>query len=279
MLYTIKCTCLNLSFLEKAVVQVVYCQVKEQIIFSNLQNFYSALHVKQLPSSLSWQNNILPKIKWKWSHSVVSDSANPGTVAYRIPHPWDFPVKSTGVGCHLFLQDIFPTQGWNSGLLKCKQTLYLLSHQGNQMVFTSQSVCCVWLFETHGLQYARLLCTSPTPRAYLNSCPLSQCCHPNISSSVVPFSSCLKIFEVSESFPISHFCASGGQNIGVSASATVLLMNIQDWFLSGWTGWILQSKGFSRVFSNITVKKYQFFSAQQSLESNTHMHTWLLEKP
>ena len=140
MLYTIKCTCLNLSFLEKAVVQVVYCQVKEQIIFSNLQNFYSALHVKQLPSSWSWQNNILPKIKWKWSHSVVSDSANPGTVAYRIPHPWDFPVKSTGVGCHLFLRDIFPTQGWNSGLLKCKQTLYLLSHQGNQMVFTSQSV-------------------------------------------------------------------------------------------------------------------------------------------
>ena len=107
----------------------------------------------------------------------------------------------------------------------------------------------------HGLQHARPPCPSPTPRVYSNLCPLSPWCHPTISSSVVPSSSCL------QSFP-----ASGGQSIGVSASTSVLPMNIQDWFPLGWTGWIsLQSKGFSRVFSNTTVQKHQFFGAQFSL--------------
>ena len=117
----------------------------------------------------------------------------------------------------------------------------------------------------HGLQYTRLPCLSPTPGTYSNSCPLSLWCHPTISSSVIPFSSYLQSFPASGSFPMSQFFTSGGQSIGVSASTSVLPMNIQDRFLLGWTGWIsLQSKGLSRVFSNTTVQKHQFISAQLS---------------
>ena len=106
----------------------------------------------------------------------------------------------------------------------------------------------------HELQHARLPCPSPTPGACSNSCPLSRWCHSTISSSVIPFSFCLQSFPVSGSFPMSQFFTSGGQSIGVSASASVLPMNIQDWFPLGWTGWIsLQSKGLSRVFFNTTV--------------------------
>ena len=108
----------------------------------------------------------------------------------------------------------------------------------------------------HGLQHARLPCPSPTPRAYSNSCPLSRQCHSTISSSVVPFSSCLQSFLASDFFPMSQFFTSGGQSIGVSALASVLPMNIQDWFPLGLTGWIsLQSKGPWRVYSNITSSK------------------------
>ena len=117
-----------------------------------------------------------------------------------------------------------------------------------------------------GLQHARPPCPSPTPRVYSNWCPLSQWCYPNISSSVVPFSSHLQSFPALGSFPRSQFFPSGGWSIGISASAWVLPMNIQDWFPLGWTGWIsLQSKGLSRVFSNTTVEKHQFFSAQLPL--------------
>ena len=113
----------------------------------------------------------------------------------------------------------------------------------------------------HGLQDA-----SPVPGVYSNSCPLSWQCHPTTSSSVIPFSSCLQSFPASGSFPMSQLFTSGGQSIGVSAPASVLPMNIQDWFPLGWTGWIsLQSKGLSRVFSNTTVQKHQFFSTQLSL--------------
>ena len=108
----------------------------------------------------------------------------------------------------------------------------------------------------HGLQHTRPPCSSPTPRAYPNSCPLSRWCHPTISSSVVPFSSCLQSFPESGSFPMSQLFAWGGQSNRVSASASVFPMNIQDWFPLGWTGLIsLQSKGLSRVFSYSTVKK------------------------
>ena len=123
-------------------------------------------------------------------------------------------------------------------------------------------------------------CPSTTPGAYSNSCPLSWWCHPTISSSVVPFSSHLQSLPASGSFPMSQFFISGGQNFRVSASASVLPMSIQDWFLLGLTGWSsLQSKGLSRAFSNSTVQKHQFFSAQLSLWSNSHIHTWLLVKP
>jgi len=111
----------------------------------------------------------------------------------------------------------------------------------------------------HGLQHARPPCSSPTPGAYSNSCPLSQWCHPSISSSVISFSR-PQSFPASGSFPITQFFASGGQSIGVSASTSVFPMNAQDWSPLGWTGWIsLQSKGLSRVFSNTTVQKHQFF--------------------
>ena len=132
--------------------------------------------------------------------------------------------------------------------------------------------------QPHGLQHARLPCSSPTPGVYPSPCPLSWWCHPTISSSVVPFSSCPQSFRASGSFPMSRFFTSGGQSIGVSASASGLPKNIKDWFPFGWTGWIsLQSKGLSRVFSNTTVQKHQFFSSQLSLWSNSHIHTWLLE--
>ena len=118
----------------------------------------------------------------------------------------------------------------------------------------------------HELQHTRPPSPSPTPRVHPNPCPSSWWCHPTISSSVVPFSSCPQSFPASGSFPMSQHFASGGQNIGVSASTSVLPMNIQDWSPLGWTGWIsLQSKGLSRVFSNTTVQKHQFFSAQLSL--------------
>ena len=117
----------------------------------------------------------------------------------------------------------------------------------------------LWL---HGLQHTRPPCPSPTPRVYPNSCPLSRWCHSTISSSVIPFSSCLQSFPASGSFQMSQFFTSGGQSIGVSASASLLPMNIQDWLPLGWTSSIsLQS----RVFSNTTVQKHQFFGAQLSL--------------
>ena len=124
-----------------------------------------------------------------------------------------------------------------------------------------QSFSRVWL-QPHGLQHSRLPCPSPTPGAGSNLCPSSQWCHPTISSSVVPFSF-LQCFPASGAFPVNQLFVSDGQSIGVSASTSVLPVNIQDWFPLGWTGWIsLQFKGLSRVFSKTTVQKYQFFSAQ-----------------
>ena len=131
--------------------------------------------------------------------------------------------------------------------------------------------------QPHGLQHARPPCPSPTPGASSNSCPLSRCCHPTISFSVVPLSFCLQSFPTSGSFKWAVLCVSS-QTIVISASASVLPMNIQDWFPLGWTGWIsLLSTGLSRVFSNNTVQKHQFFNTQLSLWSNSHIHTWLLE--
>ena len=140
-------------------------------------------------------------------------------------------------------------------------------YMGMNILFSSFSCSVVsdsvWL---HGLQHARPPSPSPTLRVYSNSCPLSRWCHPTISPSVIPFSSWPRSFPASGSFQMSQLLASGGQSIGVSASTSVLLMNIQDWFPLGWTGWIFfQSKGLSRVFFNTTVQKQQFFGAQLSL--------------
>ena len=132
----------------------------------------------------------------------------------------------------------------------------------------------------HEPQNARPPCPSPTPGVQPNPCPSSRWYHPTISSSVIPFSSCPQSFPTSGSFPMSGLFTSGSQNIGVSASTSVLPMNTQEWFPLGWTGWIsLQSQGLSRVFFNTTAKMHQFFGTQISLESNSHIHTWPLGKP
>ena len=132
----------------------------------------------------------------------------------------------------------------------------------------------------HESQQARPPCPSPTPGVHSNSRPSSQWCHPAISSSVIPFSSCLQSLPASGSFQMSQLFASGGQNIGVSASASVLPKNIQGWSPLEWTGWIsLQSKGLTRVFSNTRVQRHQFFGTQLSSQSNSHIHAGPLEKP
>ena len=129
--------------------------------------------------------------------------------------------------------------------------------------------------QPHGLQHARLPCPSPSPRACSNSCLLSWWYHPTISSSIVPCSSCPQSFPASRSFLMSQLFAWGGQNTGASASVSVLPVNIQDWFPLGLSGLI---QGLSRVFSNTTLPKHQFFSTQPSLWSNSHIHTCPLKK-
>ena len=129
--------------------------------------------------------------------------------------------------------------------------------------------------QPHGLHHTRLPCRSPTPRAYSNSCPLSQWCHPTISTSVIPLFSHLQSLPASRSLQMSQFFATGSQRFGVSALASVLPMNIQDWFPLEWTSWIsLQSKGLSRVFSNTTVQKHQFFGTQLYSPTFTFMHDY-----
>ena len=149
--------------------------------------------------------------------------------------------------------------------------------------FSSVQLSCSVVSDSlppYGLQHVRPPCPSPTPGVYSNSCALSRWCHPTISSSVIPFSSCLQSFPASGSFTRKQFFASGGQSIRASASASGLPMNIQDWFPLGLTDLIsLQSKGLSRVLSNTRVQKHQFFDTQLSLWSNSHIHIWLLEKP
>ena len=163
-------------------------------------------------------------------------------------------------------------------LLLCHSLEFNSSSKNSFLLQFSCSVVSNSL-QPHEPQHARLPCLSPTPEVHPNPCPLSWRCHPAISSTVVPFS-CSQSFPASGSFQMNQLFASGGQNIGVPASTSVLPMNTQDWSTLGWTGWIsLQSKGLSRVFSNTTVQKHQFFGAQLSSQSNSHIHTWPLEKP
>ena len=154
-----------------------------------------------------------------------------------------------------------------------------LFHSGISSVQFSRSVMSDSLWP-HELQHARPPCPSPAPGVHSNSRPSSPWCHPAISSSVIPFSFWPQSLPALESFPVSQLFAWGGQSIGVSALASFLPKNTQDWSPLGWTGWIsLQSMGLSRVFSNTTVQKHQFFGAQLSSQSNSHIHTWLLENP
>ena len=156
--------------------------------------------------------------------------------------------------------------------------IYFPSYSVLKQSLSSVTQLCLTL-GPHGLQHARLPCPSPTLGTCSNSCPSSQWCHPTISSSVIPFSSHLQSFPASRSFPMSQFFALGGQSIGASASAWVLPMDIQDWFPLGLNGLIsLQYKGLTRIFSNNTVQKHQFFTTQLSLWSKSYIHTWLLEK-
>ena len=170
---------------------------------------------------------------------------------------------------------------WSQWLVKwIRNHGYMRAHSFSSVQFSqfSHSVVSDTL-RPHESQHARLPCLSPTPRVHSISCSSSQCCHPTISFSVIPFSSCLQSFPASGSFLVSLFFTSGGQSTEVSASASILPTNIQDWFPLGLTGWIsLQSKGLSRVFSNTTVQMHQFFGTQTSLWSSFNIHNWLLEK-
>ena len=179
----------------------------------------------------------------------------------RLLCPWGSPGKNTGVGCHDLLQGIFPTQS------------------SNPLLFSSvQSLNHVRLFVTPWLA-AYQASLSIIYSRISNLHPSTWWCHPAISSSVVPFSSCPQSLPASESFPVSQLCAWGDQSTGVSALASFLPKKSQGWSPLGWTGWIsLQSKGLARVF-NTTVQKHQFFGTQLSSQSNSHIHTWPLEKP
>ena len=162
---------------------------------------------------------------------------------------------------------------------KCKMqhTIYL---KHNHQFIPVQSLRPVRFFATHDLQHAKPPCPSPSPGVHSNPRPSSWWCHPAISSSVVSFTSCPQSLPASDSFPMSQHFVWGGQSTGVSGLASILPKNTQDWSPLEWTGWIpLQSKGLSRVFSNTTVQKHQFFGAQLSSQSNSHIHTWLLKKP
>ena len=154
-------------------------------------------------------------------------------------------------------------------------------HQWIEVCSSVQFSCSVVSdsLQPHESQHARPPCPSPTPGVHSDSHPPSRWCHPAISSSVIPFSSCPQSLPASGSFPMSQLFAKGGQSTGVSALASVLPMKTQDWSPLGWTVWIsLQSKGLSRVFSNTTVQKHPFFGTQLSSPSNSHIHIWLLEK-
>ena len=223
------------------------------------------------------------------------------------------------MGCHFLLQVIFPSQGSNLSLQHWQVDSLPMSHQGSpplkymclkqkleqksespgglmKTLITGCHLENFWFLQfisvqfSHSVisdslqpyepQHARPPCPSPTPRVHPNPCPSSWWCHPTISSSVIPFSSCPQSFPASGSFQMRQLFTSDGQSIGVSASASVHPVNTQDWSPLEWTGWIsLQSKGLSRVFSNTTVQKHQFFSTQPSSQSNSRIHTWPLEKP
>ena len=208
---------------------------------------------------------------------TTMDCSPPGSFSLWDLHKHSYPSKSTVVGCCFLLQGIFLAQESNLCLLLLAGKFFTTEPISSVQFSRSVVSDSLW---PHESQHARPPCPSPTPGVHPNPCPSSQWCHPAISSSVVPFSSCPRSLPASGSFPVNQLFAWGGQSIGVSASISVLPMNTQDWFALGWTGLLsLQSKELSRVFSNDRVQKHQFFGTQPSSPSNSHIHTWLLEKP
>ena len=216
-------------------------------------------------------------------HSIPGSRRSPG-VGNGTPLKYCCLVNSMGIGAWQFI--VYGATKNQTQLCTYTHTqTHTCTHTGYSYVLwqvpsvqSSHSVLSDSLWP-HESQHARPPCPSPTPWVYSNSCPSSWWCHPAISSTAVPFSSCPQSLSTSGTFPMSQLFTWGGQSIGVSASASVLPMNTQDWSL-GWISWIpLQSKGLSRVFSNTTVQKHQFFGAQIFSQSNSHIHTWPLEKP
>ena len=187
---------------------------------------------------------------------------------YPLIHWWILRMFSCFSSCDNVTRNLgTPISLWDPAFTFGKKNIYIYKFLDHMRIqFSSvQSLSHVWLFVIPGL-HARPPCPSPTPGIYPNSCPLSRWCHPTISCSIVSFASCLQSFPKSGPFQMSQLFISGGQNIGVSASTSVLPMKIQDWSPLGWTGWIsLQFKGLSRIFSNTTVQKHQLFCAQLSL--------------
>ena len=208
---------------------------------------------------------------------TLMDCSPPGSFSLWDLHKYSYTSKSTVVGCCFLLQGIFLAQESNPCLLLLAGKFFTTEPISSVQFSHSVVPDSLW---PHESQHARPPCPSPTPGVYPNPCPSSQWCHPAISFSVVPFSSCPWSLPASGSFLVSQRFAWGGQSIGVSASISVLPMNTQDWFALVWTGLLsLQSKELSRVFSNTRVQKHQFFGTQTSSPSNSYIHTWLLEKP
>ena len=179
----------------------------------------------------------------------------------------EFSRPDTGVGCHSLLPRIFPTQGSNYGLLYCRQTLYQLNHQGIPHQSISQFSCSVMSnsLQPHGLQHARPPCLLPTPGVYSNSCPLSWWCHPTISSSVIPFSSCLQSFPASGSFPMCPIFTSGGKVLELQVSISP--SNEYSGLISFRVEWLdlLTDQGTLKSLLQHHSSKHQFFGAQLSL--------------
>ena len=204
-----------------------------------------------------WRSN------WRSRFGYEFPLGSPSTLLTKAQQRW--PIDSCNIPSPLPPQDLCTC---------CSLYLHLIT-----LLLFSCSVVSDSLWP-HWLQHPRPPCPSPSPTVCPNWCPLSQWCHPTISSPVAPFSSCLQSFPTSGPFPVNWLFTSGGQSIEASASASVLPMSTQGWFPLGLTGLIsLLPKGLSRVFSSTTVRKHQFFSTQLSLLSNSHIHTWLLEKP
>ena len=219
-------------------------------------NKYDSFKVKALLTTIS-----IPQ--WLSGKGSTSNEKNSGLIPESGRSPREGNDNLLQYSC---LQNPMDRGTWWATVHGVANELHMTSQLNNKAQFSSVAQSCPTLCHLMNHSIARLSCLSPTPGGYLDSCPLSQWCYPTIPSSVVPFSFCLPSFPGSGSFLMSQLFASDSQSIGVSASKSVLPVNTQDWSALGWTGWISwQSKGLSRIFSNTTVQKHQFFGTQLSL--------------